>query len=151
MTFRTAPNHLDVLEDLQYQHETILETFEEFKAAEDEARVKPFAQLKARIRQHSDAEESDFYPMVAALGTAEATLIDTAETEHIAIEAALDAIEGVGAENATGGQVTTLENTLKGHITSERNNIFSVARKGLTANQRKLSASQVAEKFSNLT
>jgi hypothetical protein len=134
---RDNPNYVNVLEVLQSQHEDILSTFETFKAATGVARVVPFANLKAKIRQHTEAEEEVFYPAVSALGTTESALVDTAETDHDDVETALAAIETAGAENATAQQVTDLETPLRAHILAERNGIFKAARKGLTNNQRR--------------
>jgi hypothetical protein len=135
-TRRDNPNYSDVLETLQSQHQEILNIFETFKAASGNSRVVPFANLKARLRQHSEAEEEVFYPVVSALGDDEAALITTASSEHDTLETALASVETAGAENASGGQVTTLETALKSHIRSERAGIFAAARKGLTHNQR---------------
>ncbi len=130
-----ASYHTNVLEDLQYEHESGLRTFEEFKAAAGDARIQPFAVLKAELRRHMEAEEEVFYPAVANIGEDESDLVDTALTEHTAIKNALNTIETAGAENASGGNVTTLETALKSHIVSERAHIFRAARKGLTAAQ----------------
>ncbi len=147
-----SSNHSDVLEDLQQEHQQSLRVFEEFKAAAGAARVKPFAELKAMLRQHMQAEEADFYPMVSALGAAQATLISTATTEHTAIKNALTAIESAGAGSASGGQVTTLETALKAHIASERANVFAAARKLSMGQRRQLAAlAQANHEASTLT
>lgn len=126
----------DILETLQREHEDILEVFEVFKAAAGVARNRPFAELKARVRQHIEGEEAVLYPAVEALGTEQATLVTTAEGEHDGIETALAAIETAGASAASGAQVTALETALKDHIASERAVVFDAAR-DLTAAQRR--------------
>jgi len=138
--------HTNVLEDLQFEHETSLRTFEEFKAAASNARIQPFAVLKAELRKHMEAEEEVFYPAVAELGEDQSDLVDTAVTEHTAIKNALDTIETAGAENASGGNVTTLETALKNHIKAERAGIFRAARKGLTASQLRHLAALLGDK-----
>jgi hypothetical protein len=145
MTAKIISGHTDVLETLQTEHETILEVFEVFKAAAGAAKLQPFAELKARLRQHMEAEEAEFYPLIDVLGVAEAALITTAESEHGTIETALAAIETAGADNASGGQVTTLETALKAHIASERAALFGVARNKLSMGQRRAVAAGVKD------
>jgi hemerythrin-like domain-containing protein len=125
----------NVLENLQAEHETAQRLLSEFTAAVGDAKIVPFAELKGSLRRHMEAEEEVFYPVIEALGVDEATLVTTAETEHDAIEAALAAIESAGAENATGGQITTLTTAINDHVAAERNGIFKAARANLTASQ----------------
>jgi hemerythrin-like domain-containing protein len=125
----------NILENLQFEHETIQRLLAEFTAAAGAARVVPFAELKGRLRRHMEAEEEVFYPVVEALGEDEADLVATAETEHDTIETALAAIETAGADAASGGQITTLTNAINAHVAAERNGIFKAARAGLNASQ----------------
>jgi hemerythrin-like domain-containing protein len=125
----------NVLEDIQASHQFILAKFEEFKAAVGNARIVPFANLKAELRQHMEAEQSVFYPTVADISSDASDLVDTAISEQSDIEDALATIESVGAENASGGDISALETPLKAHIRSERAVIFPVVRKGLTKAQ----------------
>ncbi len=87
-------------------------------AASGSARVQPLAELKLRLRSHMEAEEAEFYPQVAALGTDEATAITTALTQHDTIEAAIVDLES----SISTGKINTLKTALNDHITFERKN-----------------------------
>jgi iron-sulfur cluster repair protein YtfE (RIC family) len=127
---------LDILNTEHAQADDLLSTFETAAPAD---RKRAFSPLKIMLRGHAAAEESVVYPLFRREADTELTdAMDTSDTQHDALEAAIVAIETGGADAATGGEITALRTAFDTHRTHEENVVFPLVRKNhkLTRNIR---------------
>lgn len=135
---RDNPNYQNVLETIRYEQDSIERVLEILVADEQQ---QAFAELKARVRQLLDAEEELFYPAVAALNEDADALVDTALTEHDAIEAAIVDLE----TGITTPKIVTLQSAIVNHFVSERGSLFSQARDHMNDNIKHELAMRIGE------
>jgi hemerythrin-like domain-containing protein len=141
-----------VLLSLKNDHMRVRARIEDLLAMPKALRAPVFAEIKMELRKHAEAEDAHVYPIFVANGV-QSTDIETAETQHAALEAAIAAIETAGATEATDAQYTAMVTALDTHVAFEEDTLIPQAYKKLTTNQLQISkenfeeAKRVSEAF----
>jgi hemerythrin-like domain-containing protein len=133
-----------VLLELKHDHQRVKARMEDLLAMPISLRAPVFAEIKMELRKHAEAEDAHVYPVFLANGVQSADL-DTAATQHEALEDALATIETAGATEAEAADYTALNTALNTHITFEEGTLFPQAYSKLTVNQLQISRTNFLE------
>jgi len=135
---------VDLYSLLKRDHQRILALVEELEDSDDnDARAQLFAQLRAEMAVHKEAEERTLYAALSILPEI-SDLIEEAMEEHVDMEELIEELDALSPDDPDfTAQVSELREEIDHHFTEEETEIFARAKEVLTADQ----ASKVAEEF----
>jgi hypothetical protein len=126
---RDNANSRDVLETIDADRLEILRVLAGFTTTDD---TQALAESSLRLRKLMEGEQDVVFPFISALSDEADDLVDEAEDQHADIEDALVDLES----GITTPKIATLKTAVNTHFDDARGELFKVARRGLTPNQK---------------
>ncbi|MEO6325418.1 MAG: hemerythrin domain-containing protein [Thermoanaerobaculia bacterium] len=133
---------MDAISLLKDDHKTVKGLFKEFKSAGDRAVSKKnalFEQIRNELTVHAEVEEEIFYPAVKNARSEEAKdSVREAMEEHAIVKQLLEEIDELEpGDEQYGAKMKVLMESVEHHVEEEEDEMFSEARKALSATRLK--------------
>jgi hemerythrin-like domain-containing protein len=137
-----APNLYRMLKD---DHDRVKELFSHVTERREQPREDLFDQIERELQTHMEAEENYFYPALEEAEDGREKVLEAYEEHHVA-KTLLDELDGTDPEDETWmPKMKVLKEIVNHHIEEEEKEIFSMARKELSAGQVEEIGRQVKE------
>jgi hemerythrin superfamily protein len=143
----TSDVKADAFDFLKGQHQEVKQLFSEFEDAEDENAALEVARVICqKLTVHATIEEEIFYPAARAKEALKDSVLEALE-EHLSVKRLIADIEEADADDETlKAKVSVLEEQVSHHVKEEETELFPMARKAFSKEERRVMGQQLSER-----